>query len=161
VTSDLKKALEDSAAIVGMPKWVSKLDENGKETGNGEFVPSGEGGLTGYLTWAALKKSEAYLGLWGRLLPMQVNAKIQQKPPRVEYRTVDEIKTALRAKGIDPDVIERSMMPKFLQEQRKEEEVRAALRERGIDPDILEAPPDVLAAIGLKFLEDKKPDPVQ
>jgi hypothetical protein len=36
--------------------------------------------------------------------------------------------------------------------------VRAALRERGIDPDILEAPPDVLAAIGLKY---KKPDPVQ
>jgi hypothetical protein len=25
------------AAIVGMPKWVPKLDENGKETGNGEF----------------------------------------------------------------------------------------------------------------------------
>jgi hypothetical protein len=39
--------------------------------------------------------------------------------------------------------------------------LRAALRERGIDPDILEAPPDVLAAIGLKFLEYKKPDPVQ
>jgi hypothetical protein len=37
VTSDLKQALEDSAAIVGMPKWVPKLDENGKETGNGEF----------------------------------------------------------------------------------------------------------------------------
>ena len=53
------------------------------------------------------------------------------------------------------------MEPKFLREQKKKEEVRAALRERGIDPDILEAPSDVLAAIGLKFLEYKKPDPVQ
>ena len=52
------------------------------------------------------------------------------------------------------------MAPKFIQEQRKKEELRAALRERGIDPDILEAAPDVIAAIGLKFLEDKKPDPV-
>jgi hypothetical protein len=57
--------------------------------------------------------------------------------------------------------MEAAMEPKFIQEQRKEEELRAVLRERGIDPDILEAPPDVLAAIRLKFLEYKKPDPVQ
>jgi hypothetical protein len=35
VTSDLKKALEDSAEIVGLPKWVPKLDENGKERATG------------------------------------------------------------------------------------------------------------------------------
>jgi SOS response regulatory protein OraA/RecX len=106
-------------------------------------------------------RATAFISQLGRILPLQVNLKVPTKPPRVEYRTVEEIKAALRARGIDPDVIERSMMPKFLQEQRKEEEVRAALRERGIDPDILEAPPDVLAAIGLKFLQYKKPDPVQ
>jgi hypothetical protein len=55
----------------------------------------------------------------------------------------------------------RRSEPKFIQEEGKKEELKAALRERGIDPDILEAPPDVLAAIGLKFLEYKKPDPVQ
>jgi len=68
------------------------------------------------------------------------------------------------AKGWSPaavDAIEAAMEPKFIQEQKKQEELRAALRERGIDPDILEAPSDVLAAIGLKFLEYKKPDPVQ
>ena len=68
------------------------------------------------------------------------------------------------AKGWSPaelEAIEAAMEPKFIQEQRKKEELRAALRERGIDPDILEAPRDVLAAIGLKFLEYKKPDPVQ
>jgi hypothetical protein len=74
----------------------------------------------------------------------------------------------LRAKGWSPTVLaaleeamDAAMEPKFLREQKKKEEVRAALRERGIDPDILEAPSDVLAAIGLKFLEYKKPDPVQ
>ena len=68
------------------------------------------------------------------------------------------------AKGWSPAVLaamEAAMEPKFIQEQRRKDELRAALRERGIDPDILEAPPDVLAAIGLKLLEYKKPDPVQ
>ena len=82
----------------------------------------------------------------------------------VRYETVEEIRQAMIAKGWSPaqlDALEAAMEPKFIQEQRKEEELRAALRERGIDPDILEAPRDVLAAIGLKFLEYKKPDPVQ
>jgi hypothetical protein len=82
----------------------------------------------------------------------------------VRYETYEEKKAALIAKGWSPEVleaIERAREPKFIQETRKKEELRAALRERGIDPDILEAPPDVLAAIGLKFLEYKKPDPVQ
>ena len=82
----------------------------------------------------------------------------------VRYETVEERRQAMIAKGWSPAVLaamEAAMEPKFIQEQRKKEELRAALRERGIDPDILEAPPDVLAAIGLKFLEYKKPDPVQ
>ena len=33
---------------------------------------------------------------------------------RVVYQTVDEARAALRAKGIDPTVIECAMMPKFL-----------------------------------------------
>ena len=84
------------------------------------------------------------------------------------YETVEERRQAMIAKGWSPTVLaaleeamDAAMKPKFLREQKKKEEVRAALRERGIDPDILEAPSDVLAAIGLKFLEYKKPDPVQ
>jgi hypothetical protein len=122
---------------------------------------TGKGGIRGYLRWAAVHQSTQFIPQLGRVMPLQVNVKDATKPPRVPYRSLDEIRAALRAKGIDPDVIERSMEPKFIQEQRKKEELRAALRERGIDPDILEAAPDVIAAIGLKFLEDKKPDPVQ
>ena len=33
ITSDLKKALEDSAAIVGMPKWAPKLTRTGRGIG--------------------------------------------------------------------------------------------------------------------------------
>ena len=82
----------------------------------------------------------------------------------VRYETVEEIRQAMIAKGWSPaavDAIEAAMEPKFIQEQKKQEELRAALRERGINPDILEADPEVIAAIGLKFLEYKKPDPVQ
>jgi hypothetical protein len=82
----------------------------------------------------------------------------------VRYETVEERRQAMIAAGWSPAVLaalEEAMEPKFLQEQKKQEELRAALRERGIDPDILEADPEVIAAMGLKFLQYKKPDPVQ
>ena len=100
-------------------------------------------------------------------MPREVNQKSEQKTV-VRYETVEERRQAMIAKGWSPAVLaamdaamDAAMEPQFIQEQKKKEEVRAALRERGIDPDILEAPSDVLAAIGLKFLEYKKPDPVQ
>jgi hypothetical protein len=37
-----------------------------------------------------------------------------ERKVRVVYQTVDEARAALRAKGIDPTVIECTMMPKFL-----------------------------------------------
>ena len=100
-------------------------------------------------------------------MPREVNQKSEQKTV-VRYETVEERRQAMIAKGWSPAVLaameaamDAAMEPKFIQEQKKKEEVRAALRERGIDPDIFETPSDVLAAIGLKFLEYKKPDPVQ
>jgi hypothetical protein len=38
-------------------------------------------------------------------------------PKRVVYPSLEDTRNALRANGIDPDVIERAMMPKFLTEQ--------------------------------------------
>jgi hypothetical protein len=43
-------------------------------------------------------------------MPLQVNLKTNAKPPREEYRSLDESRATLRAEGIDPDVIERSMV---------------------------------------------------
>jgi hypothetical protein len=66
--------------------------------------------MIGYLLWLGKHNPTSYAGLLGRVLPLQVNLKTAVKPARVEYRSVEEIKAALRAKGIDPDVIQRAMM---------------------------------------------------
>jgi hypothetical protein len=140
MTTTLKDAILKAAELVG-------ADGKGKD------------GLVGNLKDLAGNRKELFVPLLARVLPLQINAKSDEKPV-VVYRSLEESRAALRERGIDPDVIEAAMEPKFLREQKKKEEVRAALRERGIDPDILEAAPDVLAAIGLKLLEYKKPDPV-
>jgi hypothetical protein len=36
----------------------------------------------------------------------------------VGYPSLDDTRAALRARGIDPDVIERAMMPKFITDER-------------------------------------------
>jgi hypothetical protein len=139
-----------AAAEVGEVEEVPIFDKDGKPTDKTLSKATGKGGLRGYLRWAAVHRANAFIPQLGRVMPLQVNVKDGTKPARTPFRSVDEIKAALRAKGIDPDVIERSMEPKFIQEQRKKEELRAALRERGIEPDILEAAPDVIAAIGTR-----------
>jgi hypothetical protein len=53
----------------------------------------------------------------GRIMPLQVNVK-SEAPKRTPYPSLDDTRNDLRAMGIDPDVIERSMMPKFLTDKR-------------------------------------------
>jgi hypothetical protein len=74
------------------------------------------------------------------------------------WQSSPEQKTVVRYETVEE---RRRWSQNLSQEQKKQEELRAALRERGIDPDILEADPEVIAAMGLKFLQYKKPDPVQ
>ena len=156
----------EAAEETGFIEKVPVLDAAGKPTGQYEYR-FGEEGEKGYLKWLATNQPAQFASLYGRLVPREVNQKSEQKTV-VRYETIEERRQAMIAKGWSPTVLaaleeamEEAMEPKFLREQKKKEEVRAALRERGIDPDILEAPSDVLAAIGLKFLEYKKPDPVQ
>ena len=136
------------------------LDEAGKPTGRYE-QKYGTDGEKGYLRWLAINHPGYYASLYGRLIPLDVNQKTETKTV-VRYETVEERRQAMIAEGWSPAVLaamEEAMEPKFIHEQRRKDELRAALRERGIDPDVLEASPDVLAAIGLKFLQYKKPDP--
>jgi hypothetical protein len=49
-------------------------------------------------------------------MPLQVNVKAEA-PKRVVYPSLDDTRAALRARGIDPDVIERAMMPDFITDQ--------------------------------------------
>jgi hypothetical protein len=53
-------------------------------------------------------------------MPLQVNVKAEA-PKRVVYPSLEDTRAALRANGIDPDVIERAMMPKFLTDQRADD----------------------------------------
>jgi hypothetical protein len=150
MTRDIKTLLREAAANTGFMEKVPVLDPSGKLTGQYEYR-WGKDGELGYLEWLARNHPGYFASLYGRLVPLDVNQRSETKTV-VRYETVEERRQA---------AMEAAMEPKFIQEQRRKDELRAALRERGIDPDVLEASPDVLAAIGLKFLEYKKPDPVQ
>jgi hypothetical protein len=77
----------------------------------------GDGGLEGYLEWAAVYHPGHFIPQLGRVMPLQVNVKAEA-PKRVVYPSLEDTRAALRANGIDPDVIERAMMPDFLTDQR-------------------------------------------
>jgi hypothetical protein len=54
-------------------------------------------GLVSYLEWAAMKQPATYLALLGRIMPMQVE-KIEKEVD--VYKTVEEVKQALRDRGL-------------------------------------------------------------
>jgi hypothetical protein len=104
---DLKEALLDAAEEVGEVEETEILDKDGNSTGQFSRKATGKGGLKGYLKWAAVHRANAFIPQLGRIMPMQVNVKTDIKPKRVPYRSYAEICDALRAKGIDPEVMER------------------------------------------------------
>ena len=114
---ELKEALLDAAQEVGEVEETDVLDKDGKPTGTTRMRATGKDGLRGYLRWAAMYRANAFIAQLGRVMPLQVNVKAEA-PKRVVYPSLDDARAALRARGIDPDVIERAMMPKFLTDQR-------------------------------------------
>ena len=77
----------------------------------GSAIPL-KGGMTGYLVWLGKNNPAAYATLLARVLPLQVNQRVEHAP-KVIYTTVEEARAALIARRIDPDVLERAMMPPF------------------------------------------------
>jgi hypothetical protein len=110
-TEDLKQALLNAAMRVGFIHKDDVRDKDGKPTGRTRKTWKGEDGLEGYLVWAVIRSTH-FLSLLGRVMPLQVNAKTEQ-PGKVVYQTIEEVRAALIAKRIDPDVLERAMMPPF------------------------------------------------
>ena len=53
------------------------MDDQGLPTGRTELVHSGEGGITGYLVWLGKNNPAAYAPLLARVLPLQVNQKVE------------------------------------------------------------------------------------
>ena len=86
----------------------------------------GRGGELGYLEWLARNHPAVFAALYGKLIPLDVNTKVEEKPI-VRYETVEERRAAMIAKGWAPSVLaalEEAMEPKFLRDMREEERMR-------------------------------------
>jgi hypothetical protein len=106
-TAELKEAFLQAASNAGFVMEVPRLDAEGKEIGR-ELI-AGEGGLVGYLTWAAINRSNAFMAQLGRFIPAELNARFDRRSLNVNadvrYRTVEEIDADLRAVGYSDEKI--------------------------------------------------------
>jgi hypothetical protein len=76
----------------------------------------------GYLKWLAENHPTSYASLYGRLVPLEVSQKVEEKTV-VRYETSEERRAAMIAKGWSPAVLEameQAMEPKFLRDLRAE-----------------------------------------
>lgn len=112
VSDDLKQALLNAATRVGFIHEEDILGEDGKPTGQTRKTCNGEGGLEGYLMWAAVYRASHFIPLLGRVMPLQANVRTEQHT-KVVYETVEQARARLIARRIDPEVLERAMAPKW------------------------------------------------
>jgi hypothetical protein len=74
------------------------------------------------MKWLAEHHPGPYAMLYGKLIPLDVNAKVEEKKV-VRYETVEDIRAAMLAKGWHPSALaalEEAMEPKFLRDMREE-----------------------------------------
>jgi uncharacterized protein YuzE len=81
---------------LGFVREVKIVDENGKETT--ELQYDGDGGIVGFLKWAALNHTAAFLSQFGRLIPAQMNVRTQ-KTVDIAYRSLEEVIVEMKATG--------------------------------------------------------------
>ena len=118
------------------------LDKEGKPTGRYEFRYGAEG-EKGYLKWVARNHPGHFMALYGKLLPLEVNQKVEEKPV-VRYETVEERRAAMLAKGWAPSALaalEEAMEPKFLRDMR-EERMRKESEGQLIEGQLIEGSPE-------------------
>jgi hypothetical protein len=121
LSRDIKTIIRKAAEEVGFIRRVPVLDAEGNPTGRTE-TRYGEGGELGYIKWLAENHPGPYAMLYGKLIPLDVNAKIEEKPV-VRYETVEERRKAMIAAGWSPATLaalEEAMEPKFLRDMREE-----------------------------------------
>jgi hypothetical protein len=129
-TRELKEAILQAAEEVGEVEEVQVLDKDGKPTGQTK-LKDGKDGLVGYLRWAAKYRANAFIPQLGRILPLQVNVKSEEKPV-VHYETVEERRAAMIAAGWPPATLaalEEAMEPKFLRDMREKNMREENMRE--------------------------------
>ena len=94
LTNDLKEALLEAATRVGFVREVDILDANGKPTGKKKPEWDGDGGLAGYLEWAAVFQPGHFIPQLGKVMPIQINN------GRLSIRTPMASKTAFAMAGM-------------------------------------------------------------
>jgi hypothetical protein len=92
-----------AAEELGFVREVKTVDEGGKETT--EFQYDGDGGVVGFLKWAALNHTAAFLAQFGRLIPAQMNVR-SEKTVDIAYRSFEEVLVDLKATGLTDEKIE-------------------------------------------------------
>lgn len=113
LTTDVRRLIREAAMETGFFKYEPKLDDKGKPTGETTKVIVEEGEKA-YLKWLAEVHPAQFASLYGRLVPFELQANVKTEvPPKVVYATVEETRAALIARRIDPDVLEKAMMPPF------------------------------------------------
>jgi hypothetical protein len=137
LTNDLKEALLEAATRVGFVREVDILDKDGKPTGKTKPEWDGDGGLAGYLEWAAVYQPGHFIPQLGKVMPIQINAVARtETKPIVHYETLEERRAAMIAKGWAPSAVadlEEAMEPKFLRDMRREEEERMKVIEGAVE----------------------------
>lgn len=63
------------------------------------FDQEGEGGLHGYLAWAAINEPVAFLKLLERILPLQISASVTTSHTQ-RYETLHDLQAELAARGL-------------------------------------------------------------
>jgi hypothetical protein len=77
--------------------------------------------------------------LYGKLIPLDINAKVEEKPV-VRYETVEERRAAMIAAGWAPSVLaslEEAMEPKFLRDMREKEREKEE-QSRVVDGEVID-----------------------
>jgi hypothetical protein len=67
----------------------------------GNWRPTSEGGLRGYLRWAAINEPKTYLGMIARVLPFNV----VQEQPEEAILTHEQILAQLEERGLPTDLV--------------------------------------------------------
>lgn len=97
----LKHAIILAADVVGLPEV--KRDASGNITA---VVGTGQDGLVGYLRHLALNEPKSFASLLGRVLPLQVRGLDDAGDQPRRYKTVDELRAELKARGIPEAAIQ-------------------------------------------------------
>jgi len=108
------KGAHPTGRSAGTPNKVSRAFKDAIIYAAEHSKHSKDGTLEGYLLNIADNDKALFVPLLGRLLPLQINARTQQTT-KVVYRTVEEVRAALIARGLAAERVDLLLLGKVPQ----------------------------------------------